>query len=211
MESDQTPAGSSTAEELPVATEPVTLPWQEAGDREFKDIFASGLIVVLLAMSVVGFVNAYQGDAGNQLGSGILALALAAIGAFAWYGPFGGGVGARVSVDEEGLWVRHWGWRLPNGKRIEFSKPKHLPAAEIGEIELLHEEARSRLWRQTMSLRFEGKLIGWSHNNVDREARYAVLIEQTGDLKRPWWLLRCRQCPELIEALKLARGLDSES
>jgi hypothetical protein len=188
------------------STSPVTLPWQEHGDREFKDIFATGVLALLLAVAVVGFYNALRGEPGSQLASGIAALVLAVLGYLVWYGPWGG-IGARVSVDHDGLWVRHWGWRLwPGDTEFAMSFPKHLPADQIGEVKLVSEKSRSQMWRKSMALRYEGRSLGWTRNNVHRETREAVLIEQIGsDLRRPWWLLRCRQCSELVEALELAR------
>ena len=188
----------------------VSLPWIEPGYREFKDIFASAVVLVLLVVSVVGFINAWRGLPGSQLAGAIVALLMTIVTATIWYGPTGG-VGARITVDSDGLWVRHWGWNL-GSRRIEFSIPKHLPAEQLGVAKLVTEERRSRMWRRSMSLIYDGKPLGWTRNNVVRDTTEAVLIEQTGtDLDRPWWLLRCQSCPELIEALELCRQQRTQS
>jgi hypothetical protein len=183
---------------------PVSLPWIEPGYREFKDIFATGAVALLLLASLVGLVRAAVGTPGNQLGGALLALTMAVVAALIWYGPTGW-VGARITVDHDGLWVRHWGWQI-GSRRIELSPAKHLPARQIGRAEIVKEDARSRIWRRSMSLQYRGRLLGWTRTNVGRDTTEAVLIEQTGaGLDRPWWLLRCQACPELIEALDLAR------
>lgn len=184
----------------------VTLPWSERGDREFKDIFASATIVLLLSLAVVGLFNAARGEPGAQLGSAVFALVLATVAMLSWYGPFGS-VGARVSVDQQGLWIRHQGWTLwPTGTRIEMLVPRHLPATEIGIVVAVSEDGRRKMWRKSMPLRYDGKRLGWTRVTVDKETTDAVLIEQRkSDLARPWWLVKCRQHDELVRALELAR------
>lgn len=191
----------------PQDVDAVTLPWSERGEREFKDMFASGTIALLLAMSVVGFANAVRSVPGPQLGSGLFALALAVVAVLSWYGPFGS-VGARVSVDHRGLWIRHQGWSLgPGGTRIELMIPRHLPASEIGQVETVSENGRRKMWSKSMALRYEGKRLGWTRTTVDKETVDAVLIEQLDPgLRRPWWLVKCRQHDELVRALELARS-----
>lgn len=189
----------------------VTLPWSEEGEREIKDIFASSTIAVLLALSVVGFFNAVRGEAGAQLGSALFALILATIAMLSWYGPFGS-VGSRVSVDHRGLWIRHQGWTLwPTDARIELLIPRHLPASEIGTIKAVSEDGRRKMWSKSMALRYEGKRLGWTRTTVDKESIEAVLIEQRNSgLRRPWWLIKCRQRDELVRALELARSGNGE-
>lgn len=191
--------------------EAVTLPWSEEGDREFKDIFASATIVLLLALAAVGLFNAARGEPGAQLGSAVFALALAAVAMLSWYGPFGS-VGARVSVDQRGLWIRHEGWTLwPSGVRIELLVPRHLPAAEIGIVKAVTEDGRRKMWRKSMALRYDGKRLGWTRITVDKESTEAVLIEQRNPaLARPWWLVKCRQRDELVRALELAKTDDGD-
>ncbi len=204
-EADARPESTRQAGEVS-DVEAVTLPWSEQGEREFKDIFASATVVLLLALAVVGLFNAAQGEPGGQLGSAVFALALAAVAMLSWYGPFGS-VGARVSVDRHGLWIRHRGWTLwPSGARVELLVPRHLPASEIGIVKAVSEDRRGKMWRKSMALRYEGKRLGWTRITVDKESIDAVLIEQRNtELKRPWWLVKCRQRDELVRALELAK------
>lgn len=191
-------------------SEPVSLPWIEPGYREFKDIFASGAIAVLLVVAAVNLVQAVSGGTSGQLSGGLIALVLAVIAAAIWYGPTGW-VGTRVTVDEQGLWVRHWGWSI-GSKRLEFSIPKHLPAHQLGEAMVVTEEKRKQMWRRSMSLDYRGKLLGWTRVNVNRDTTEAVMVEQAdAGLKRPWWLLKCQACPELVEAIELCRQANSNS
>ncbi|MDH3300127.1 MAG: hypothetical protein OES24_06435 [Acidimicrobiia bacterium] len=192
--------------------EAVTLPWSEQGEREFKDLFASATIALLLALSAVGFWNAIRGEAGAQLASALFALVLATVAVLSWYGPFGS-VGARVSVDHRGLWIRHQGWTLwPTGTRIELLVPRHLPASEIGIVEAVSEDGRRKMWSKSMALRYRGKRLGWTRTTIDKESTDAVLIEQRNpDLKRPWWLIKCRQHDELVRALEMARTSGGEA
>lgn len=184
----------------------VTLPWSERGEREFKDIFASTTVLLLVALAVVGLFNAARGAPGAQLGSALFAIALTAVAMLSWYGPFGS-VGARVSVDRRGLWIRHQGWTLwPTGARVELLVPRHLPASEIGLVKAVSEDGRRKMWRKSMALRYNGKRLGWTRITVDKESTEAVLIEQRNPaLARPWWLIKCRQRDELVRALELAR------
>ena len=194
---------SSSADE---STEPVILPWHEPGERETKDIVATAVIALLLALAAVGFFNAARGVPGSQLGSAVMALLLAVVAVLSWYGPFGT-VGLRTSVDHNGLHVRHQGWRLPGSDlRIELSTRRHLPAHQIGAVELVTEEKRRRMWTKSMALGYGGRRQGWTRTTVDRETTEAVFIEQVGaGLRRPWWLLRCNDCAGLVSALELAR------
>ncbi len=186
--------------------EVVTLPWSESGEREWKDALTSGTIAVLLVLAVVGFFNAARGQSGAHLGSALFAIVLVGIAMVSWYGPFGS-VGSRVSVDQSGLWIRHDGWTLwPTGTRIELLVPRHLPASQIGTVEAVSEDGRKKIWRKSMALRYEGRRLGWTRTTVNKETVDAVLIEQLDPgLKRPWWLIRCRQSDELIRALELAK------
>ena len=188
--------------------EAVTLPWSEQVDREFKDIFASSTIVLLLALAAVGFFNALRGEPGAHLGSAVFALTLAVVATLSWYGPFGS-IGSRVSVDHRGLWIRHQGWTLrPTGTRIELLVPRHLPASEIGTVKVVSEDARRKMWSKSMALRYEGKRLGWTRTTIDKESVEAVLIEQRNpELKRPWWLVKCRRPDELVRALELAKSV----
>lgn len=184
----------------------VTLPWAERADRELRDIAATGTISFLLVLAVVSLLRAAVGTPGNQLGAAAFSFALAAAGLFIWYGPMGG-VGARASVDTDGLWIRHLGWRLwPTDIRIELSPAKHLPAAEIGQVELVVGQRRRELWRKAVALQYNGRRIGWTRTNLDRHTEVAVMIRQRGERSRPWWLLKCHQCRELVTALELARS-----
>ena len=187
-----------------MAGDHVTLPWIEPGYREFKDIFASTAVVALVILSVVALIRSLGDAAGNQLAGAIAAFTMALVAAIIWYGPTGW-VGARITVDHDGLWVRHWGWQL-GSRRIEFSRPKHLPAHQLGEARIVTESGRSKMWRRSMSLQYEGKQLGWTRTNITRDTTEAVLIEQVGaGLDRPWWLLRCQACSELVEAVEICR------
>lgn len=210
MEGDGAESTSDSDIEAPRPDEDdsvVTLPWQESGEREFKDIFATITLLVLVALAVVGFYNAARGEPGSHLASAIVALAMAVAGFMSWYGPFGS-VGTRLSVDERGLWLRHQGWRLrPGTGRVELLVPRHLPAAEIGDVLPVSQDARGRMRRESMSLTYEGRALGWTRTKVDKGTTEAVLIEQRRPgLRRPWWLLRCSQREQLIRALELARA-----
>jgi len=199
--------GSHVNGEADAKNGPVTLPWQESGDRDLKDVFATATVVVLLILGTIALINGARGTAGNQLGGAVLALTLAAIGLFSWYGPFAG-IGARISVDADGMWVRHRGWRLwPTDTTIQLSIPRHLPVSELGSVRVVDEEKAGKLRRQTMALRYEGRRLGWTRTIVDRDTHRAILIEQTGRRRRrPWWLLKCNQADELVEALALAQN-----
>ena len=185
----------------------IALPWSEVKDREFKDVFASALIVLLLAFAVVGLANEVRAAPGNHLGSAAFAFGLSAVAVLSWYGPFGT-VGLVAAVDDEGLTIRHMGWRLPFiTRRIELSMARFLPAAEIGIIELVTDDKRRRLWTRALSLNYRGRRLGWTTVTIDRETTEAVFIEQLSiGGNGPWWLVRCADCSSLIAALKLARS-----
>ena len=205
MYGDETAPRDRAEEEQDVGA--VTLPWEERGDREFKDFAATGVIALLLAMSAVGFYNATRGAPGAQLASALFALALVVLAVLSWYGPLGS-VGSRVSVDQEGLWIRHRGWTVwPSETRIELLVPRHLPATQIGSIEPVSEERRRKMWTKSMALQYQGRRLGWTRTTVDKETVDAVLIEQLDPgLRRPWWLIKCRQRDELVRALELAKA-----
>lgn len=192
--------------------DPMTLPWTEQAERELRDIAATGAIVLLLAIAVANVIEAIRGEPGNHAGAAAFGFVLAAVGLFIWYGPMGG-VGAMASVDADGLWVRHRGWRLwPTDICLELSPVKHLPADEIGEVELVVGGRRRELWRKAVALNLNGRRIGWTRTNLDRDSQEAVVIEQRGGSgRRPWWMLKCHQCRELVAALELARSQASSA
>ncbi len=200
-------AGDSDADDRTEPPRPsVSLPWAETADRELRDFVCTATIVFLLALALASALRALQGAEGNQWGAAAFSLALAAVGWLSWYGPMAG-VGARASVDGDGLWVRHIGWTLwPTDLRIELSPVKHLPATQIGQVEVVEGKRRRELWRRAVALDYNGRRIGWTTTNLDHHTDVAVLVEQVDPASgRPWWLIKCHQPEELVAALQLAR------